>query len=301
MTDKPAFYTFAENHGLPIPKTVVLKDHDDLEEVVSKIAFPIIVKPALRTSKWNGNTREKAFTVHNVDELNQAVSRCFGWADVLVAQSLIPGNDANHYSCNIYMDRHGQILRCFTSRKLRQWPPGTGQGCLSEACDEPEAAKITAALFQSLPFHGLGYIEFKRSADDAALYIIEPNIGRPTGRSAAADAVGVDLIHTMYLDALERALPAAQAPRRSGTKWIHWRRDLQSSFTKLRQGDLTLGQWLKSIRGPRAAAIFSWSDPVPFFADFWRLIVKIVTGRRSGMRREGNVSPTRRQFVGSKH
>ncbi|HQE20190.1 MAG TPA: hypothetical protein PK607_16945, partial [Aggregatilineales bacterium] len=43
-----------------------------------------------------------------------------------------------------------------------------------------------------------------------------------------------------------------------------------------------LRDWWRSVRGRKAYAIFSWSDPVPFLADLWRSAGLFV--RRGGKR-----------------
>ena len=63
----------------------------------------------------------------------------------------------------------------------------------------------TVRLFKSVNYRGLGYVELKRDERSGEYYIMEPNIGRPTGRSAIAEAGGVELLYTMYCDALEES------------------------------------------------------------------------------------------------
>ena len=105
--------------------------------------------------------------------------------------------------------------------------------------------------------------------------IIEPNIGRPTGRSPIAEAGGVELVYTMYCDALGRPLPAGREQKYSGVKWIYLRWDLQSAFVHWWRGDLTIADWYRSIRGKKAYALFSLTDPGPFLWDLWSTFVKL--------------------------
>jgi D-aspartate ligase len=134
--------------------------------------------------------------------------------------------------------------------------------------DEPTLA-TTLAFFATVPYHGLAYLELKRDEQTDEYYVIEPNVGRPTGRSAIAEAAGVELVYTMYCDAAGLPLPpvAQRTQSFTGTKWIDLRRDLQSAFTYWRAGRLSVTDWLRSYRGPRAHAIFSWRDPAPFLFD----------------------------------
>ncbi len=164
----------------------------------------------------------------------------------------------------------------FVARKLRQWPPETGTSCLGEEVRNDVILEETLKLFRSVGYHGLGYVEMKRDERSGEQYIIEPNIGRPTGRSAIAEAGGVELVYTMYCDATGAPLPADREQRYGGAKWIYWRRDLQSALYYWRRGRLGLGEWLHSWRGRKACAVFSWSDPAPFLRDLWQSV------RRSG-------------------
>ncbi|MDX1748404.1 MAG: hypothetical protein R3324_20910, partial [Halobacteriales archaeon] len=61
LMDKSAFYRHAQDSGLPIPPTYVLGPDAGLDEVPDTIRYPVVLKPAFRTSQWTANTTEKAF------------------------------------------------------------------------------------------------------------------------------------------------------------------------------------------------------------------------------------------------
>jgi predicted ATP-grasp superfamily ATP-dependent carboligase len=114
----------------------------------------------------------------------------------------------------------------------------------------------------------------KRDERSGKYFIVEPNVGRPTGRSATAEAGGVELLYTMYCDALGLPLPMNREQKYTGVKWIYWRRDLQSALYRWWHGELTLTEWRQSWRGRKAYAVFSWRDPLPFLMDI------VTTARR---------------------
>jgi predicted ATP-grasp superfamily ATP-dependent carboligase len=138
----------------------------------------------------------------------------------------------------------------------------------------------TLNLFRGVNYHGLGYVEMKRDRSTGKHFIIEPNIGRPTGRSSIAEAGGVELLYTMYCDAVSRPLPENRKQSYSGVKWIYWRRDLQSAAYYWRRGELTMKEWWYSWRGRKGYAVFSWRDPLPFLADVLRAVSLIVMRQR---------------------
>ena len=118
-----------------------------------------------------------------------------------------------------------------------------------------------------MTYRGLGYVEAKTDARTGRLLIIEPNIGRPTGRSAIAERGGVELLLTAYRDALGEPLPEARVQRYQGAKWIYWRHDLQASVVRLSRGELTVGAWWRSVQGSPVEAVFARRDLAPFAAD----------------------------------
>ena len=193
-------------------------------------------------------------------ELVDLYDRCRHWADVLVAQTWIPGDDSALYSFNGYFDADGRPLATFIARKLRQWPPGSGSSCLGEEDRNDSVLDAALKLFGSVPYRGLAYLEMKRDPETGRQYAIEANVGRPTGRSAIAEAGGVELLHTMYCDLTGLPLPTGRTQSYKGTKWIDLRHDLQSAFVMWRRGELTLTEWVRSYRGPKTFAIASCRD-----------------------------------------
>jgi predicted ATP-grasp superfamily ATP-dependent carboligase len=115
----------------------------------------------------------------------------------------------------------------------------------------------------------------KQDARSGRYLIIEPNIGRPTGRSATAEISGVELLYTMYCDAIGWPLPANLEQTYHGAKWIYLRHDLQSAFYRWRKGELTLKEWRRSWHGLKTDAVFSWRDPLPFLCDM-NHVVKVL-------------------------
>lgn len=270
LMDKQRFHAFAVAAGLPVPDTRLLDGRDAAQQAARSMPFPCVLKPTVKTPRWESQTKEKAIKVNSGAELLQWYDRCADWTDALLVQEWIAGTDANLYSCNCYLDAHSRPLVTFTARKLRQWPPEAGTSCLGEEVRSDVVLQETVRLFQAAGFRGLGYVEMKLDARTGRWLIIEPNVGRPTGRSAIAEAGGVELLYTMYCDCVGAPLPENRQQTYQGVKWIYWRRDLQSAYHYWRRGELTLWQWWQSCRGRKGHADFSWTDPAPFVADFVR-------------------------------
>ena len=267
LMDKVPFAEHAVAHDLPIPPTMILRSRADAEAAAERLPMPAVIKPGLKTAAWVAATKAKAIPVRDAAELLATWQRASAWTDVLIAQSWVRGGEDLLFSVNSYHDSTGQARVTFVARKLRQWPVDTGTSSLGEEVRDDEVREIALRLFGTVPYRGLGYVEIKRDAVTGRALIIEPNIGRPTGRSAIAERGGVELLLSAYRDALGQDLPAALEQQYRGVKWIYWRHDLQSAVVRARRGELTPGAWWRSVRGPRIEAVGSRRDPAPFVAD----------------------------------
>ena len=264
LIDKASFASYATEVGLPIPKTFVVASPDDARRAAAGLTYPAILKPSFRNSEWMKHTKMKAIKVDSAEELLGHCDRLAGRVPELIAQDWIAGPDSEHVTCNVYLDRTSTTLSGFVSKKIRQWPPVVGQGCLAEMVDDEEVYGLTRRFFEAAGLVGFGYLEFKRRQEDGRLIAIEPNIGRPTGRSPLAEAAGIEFHYTAYADAAGLPLPTQLGPHGARVKWIHELRDLQASLTAMRHGQLGFADWMRSMRGPKTCAVFSWRDPMPF-------------------------------------
>jgi D-aspartate ligase len=279
LIDKASFYEYAVEAGLPVPPTYVIRNRLEAERAAAQLSYPAILKPSVRLREWSRHTKLKALIAESPEELLAHHDRFSPWASVLIAQQLIVGSDSRHVTCNSYFDRRGEPLVTFTTRKIRQWPPRTGQACSSVEVRDDEAVELTRRVFGGVDYRGLAYLETKRDERTGAHMIIEANVGRPTGRASTAEAAGVPLLYTMYCDAVGLPLPFDRQQRYLEVTWLHIIRDLQASAYHWARGELTMRDWLRSLRGPRTYAIASWSDPWPFVRAVRSSLVELGPGK----------------------
>ncbi len=273
LMNKTGFYRYAQENAFPIPPTRFLNCREDAERAAEELTFPCVLKPPMSAVPgWEQNSKLKAYKVSSPAELLNFYERARAWTRDLIVQEWVEGPDSNLYSCNCYFSAQSEPIVTFVARKIRQWPPVTGESSLGEECRDDKVLHETIRLFRTAHLRGLGYVEIKRSARSGEYFIIEPNIGRPTGRSAIAEAGGVELLYTMYCDAVGLPLPDDLQQKYKGVKWLDLRRDTQSALYHWRAGDLTLRGWWQSLRGKKAHALFAWNDPGPFFGDLHRAV-----------------------------
>jgi D-aspartate ligase len=304
LMDKVSFARHAAALGLPVPRTEVLDNRRDAERAAAVLTYPCVLKPPGKSSQWLAHTSAKGFAVDDADALLSEYDRVQSWSAVLLAQEWVAGGEDGLFSCNAYFDANGSPLVTFVARKVRQWPPDIGTSASGIECRNDEVLDATVQLFGGVGFQGLAYLEMKRDTRTGRLLIIEPNVGRPTGRSAIAEAGGVELVYTAYCDAAGLPLPVGREQKYIDSKWLDLRRDFQAALVARRRGTLTVAEWARSLRGPKAHAIWSSRDPLPFAVDVAQatskgavMLAKRLTG--SARARAGTGSGTTRQRADS--
>jgi D-aspartate ligase len=285
LADKARFAEYATKAGLPVPRTEVLRTRSDAADVAPELRYPCVLKPSVKTAGWRTHGGVKGFKVEDVDEFLRTYDEVASWASVLLAQEWVPGARGEQFTCNAYFGEGGRPLAAFVTRKLRQWPPDVGTGASGVECRNDQVLAATLRLFGELRYRGFGYLEMKRDARTGQMVIIEPNVGRPTGRSATAEAAGVELIYTGYCDVVGRPLPSDRRQLYTGARWLDLRRDLQAAVVAHRQGELRFSDWLRWVHGAEAHAIWSSHDPLPFMVDVARASG---TAARMVLRRKAN-------------
>ena len=280
LMDKGSLDEFARSAGIRTPRTIQVpsgvKDPD-----VEALTFPVVVKPARKSAAWDGAMATKVVVCDDPEKLGETAANLPESVGTLIVQEWIPGREDQLYSCNVYIDRSGDVLCTFVARKLRQWPPNAGTSASGESVLDPRVSDLAAELFSRAGHRGLGYVEMKYDERSDSYVVIEPNLGRPTGRSAIADGGGVDLLYTAYCDAVGVEVPRPRAQRPETNKWVYLRHDLQAAVVAIRRRELTWRGWLKSLRGPKTFAVWSLSDPLPFLVDLWATLGREAVGLRA--------------------
>lgn len=277
LLDKARFAELAEACGVRTPRTVTVDRSSAWKHWQSKLVdlpAPWVVKPAVKDDRWLTAAPNKALRLDGPERF-ESVHKALEWAEPLLVQEWIDGPDSALVTCNTYVNPSGHPEASVVSSKLRQWPPNVGTASAAVTVVDDAVVEHTERLLTAAGFTGFGYVEYKRVGDD--LVAIEANVGRPTGRSAMAEAAGVELHHALYADlaGIDRELLGSPRP---GVTWVHLRRDLQAALRSWRRGEASPWSWVLSLGRPRVEAVARLSDPVPFLLDIWSTVAKQLPG-----------------------
>lgn len=271
--NKKAFYHFAQQHGLPIPRTYFTEGKDDISDIARDISYPCLIKPFLHAnSAWRKHFDTRLFLADSPAMLHSLFECIYPIHQDLIIQEYMPGEDSQLYWGVTYLNAAGKPLAVWTGRKLRQYPRGFGTATLAESRRDPWVAQQAVAILQTMGHRGYGVVEFKRDRRDGCLKITEPTGGRTWFPHSLVTRSGINLPYLLYRDLLGQPVEE-QTTFEEGVKWIHEERDLKTVMLYfLPEKKLTLWSWLRSYRGKRVYAYAAWDDPKPFLTSLVRIL-----------------------------
>ncbi len=240
VLDKARLYQRATELGIPIPRTWYLHP-DTIERVATELPYPCIVKPTEQRAFYDA-FQDKAWRISGPAELFAAIERAH--EHPLVAQEIVGQGLTDFYSVCSYIGRAGGGIEgkaesetsmdsVFVGRKLEQYPPQFGTGCLVAAEWVQSIAERGIQILKTFGYHGVSEVEFiyDERDDEYKLLDINTRVWKWIGLPIAA---GVDLPWLAYSDALGKQVRSEQP--RDGIIWTYAR-----DYIALRQGGLGKG------------------------------------------------------------
>jgi len=158
--------------------------------------------------------------------------------------------------------------------------------CSLGICRQNQAVVDTAVGFlQALGYQGIVDMGFRfdRRTGEYNLLDVNPRIGGAF--RLFVDTNGLDVAKALYLDLTNQEVHAG--PPSEGRRWLKEDSDMVAFRQYRRLNEISLGSWLRSLRGVEEGATFSWRDPMPFVGTFAQLAGQTLGGRRERLWRAG--------------
>ncbi len=271
LIDKRSQYELARAAGVPIPSVRFPESLDEAARAADEMSYPCILKPYRSHTARAALAGQKVVLVDSKAELIGSFARISELGVPLMIQEIVPGKDSALFGYLAFWDRDGQERAWVTKRKLRQYPPGYGDGSLQMTVDAPEVAELSRTLLRACGYRGFVGVEFKLDGRDGSYRLMEINPRTVSGNQLAVTA-GVDFpwIGYRYLTGVDSGSGAA-VHGRSGVRYVNEEWDVQAYLALRRSGEISFGRWIDSVRGVRAVAIGAWDDPGPLLVGLGRL------------------------------
>jgi predicted ATP-grasp superfamily ATP-dependent carboligase len=224
LMSKPGFQAFAEERGLPVPRSVTIDAETDLAKL-SSLAYPAVIKPGIKTKAYYERGFARGYRVGSPPEAEQICRDILAIGVGVIVQEWIEGPDTELYFCLQYRHRARGEVRSFTGRKLSIWPPDVGvTSCCTAASEVSHILEpLAEAFFSAIDFDGLGSMEFKRDVRSGEFLMVEPTLARPDWQEEIATLNGVNLPLAAYLSMSGEPSPEFATPPVAAIWCSSWR------------------------------------------------------------------------------
>lgn len=252
LSTKERQYELAREHGLPSPRSTYVETVEELEAFVKDARFPVLMKPRSHR-EWVGLPAghplqgRKTISSNSAEELRATYQQVQPLVPQAVLQEEIVGPDSAKYCyLSVYAQDRRRLGACVV-QELRAYPLLYGCATLVEPVVDEEIDRVCDQFLKSLGFIGLCEIELKRDIRDGRLLLIEVN-PRFSGTGDCSRYTGVETGYIHYLDLIGQT-PAPVVPTNHKFRHIMLVADVTAFPIYLSQGQITWGQWLKSLSG----------------------------------------------------
>jgi D-aspartate ligase len=262
ITDKLRQYELCAKAGVSVPKTFVAHDMEQVLQIKDELPYPVFIK-GREVNSWRKvmGVDQKGFLVNNPEELLATFRLIFERGAAGLIQEVIPGPDSNHFKACCYIGREGDVLLAFGLQKIRQQPIRFGFGCAVQSIYYPELLELGKKFLTGIKYRGVGSVEFKLDARTAELKLIELN-PRYWQQNGLAEKCGMNFPLMNFLD-LTGGTPKPIVHYRDKIKWVNIYHDFESFRQYQKRGELSLKQWLYSLKGAKVYSDFAWDDIKP--------------------------------------
>jgi len=262
--DKSHAYRAAAEAGIPIPRMYEAESLDAL--LAQDLCFPLVLKPTFKENYYE-KTRKKAILVEDRAQLVAEFSQMIALipASQIVVQEMITGGPQNLYSFVTVFDGERAVAG-MSAKRSRQHPMDFGHATtFAESVHVPEIEELAVRFLRAIGYRGIAEVEFMYDTRSNSYKFIEMN-GRVWGWHTLAKAAGVNLPHALYELSMDHTVEATSPAL--GVKWIRFLTDTPTVVGELWRRRMTIGDYVRSVRGRTEDAVFSWSDPLPFLMEF---------------------------------
>lgn len=251
-SDKWKMCQHARELGLLVPDSMMASDTGSLRYFSEK--HPIAILKSRRES-WGKGARRLCASSDTAGFETQ-LKGIVGDHSVerFLLQEYVSGHGVGYMALCI----EGRIVREFTHRRLREWPPDGGFATSAISTVDPELRQQGRRILESLNWHGPAMVEFRRGEQGAHFIEFNPKFW---GSLEVALASGADFPGDLCAWASGHDLIAREYPDYSvGQRfWWPWRGDLRRLFRRPRD----LGHILRDIASPSVQSNMSVRDPLP--------------------------------------
>jgi D-aspartate ligase len=267
LANKQMLYSLCRQMGVPCPSTLVPTSLSDVNDFVETARFPLVIKPA---APWL-DPKLRVSIVHTERELVDVWHRTEKSSKPnLLIQEYIP--DGEDWFFHGYCNASSDCLAGFTGMKLRSFPPHTGITTLGRSVTNEALRDQAENFLKAISYAGIMDIDYRFDKRDRQYKLLDfnPRIGAQF--RVFVDENNVDVARALYGDLTGQTVRRARQV--DDRVFIVEPYDLGTSMNYFWRGELSAYAWLRSFKGRKEFAWFSWDDPLPCLMAWARLTIQ---------------------------
>jgi predicted ATP-grasp superfamily ATP-dependent carboligase len=152
---------YAEKIGTRVPKTWYPRNEPELDRIAHEVSYPAVIKG----SEESGFVRY----ANSPDELSEKYRMIAKYSPVI--QEYITGDGYGFFA----LYNHGKARALFMHKRLREYPVTGGPSAVAESVYDPALRDAGLCLLDSLNWHGVAMVEFKKDEKTAEFVLMEIN------------------------------------------------------------------------------------------------------------------------------
>jgi len=251
---KKLTYQFAENIGIPVPKTKYPTSLLDVEIIGEEISYPCVIKWLYEVG---GNIVEYAYNKQELISKYGEVCERYGFNEHTgfpLIQEYIRGKGCGFFA--VY--NNGQCGSTFQHLRIREYPVTGGASAAAESYRNNKVQEYGKKLLDSLEWHGVAMVEFKLTDEgEPVLMEVNPKFWGSTDLCIEAGVNMPELLTT-----IAKGEDVVYSEKYKFPFRYHW--PLQGEYKVLLSDKSKLFEILVDIFNPKVKSnIWFFSDVVP--------------------------------------
>lgn len=219
-SNKIALLKRAAQLDIPFPSTVFIDNASgqSLQQNLSKIKFPVIIKPQASIQPYGNRIRKTGVRfAKSQNELIRIISTDKSFTMPYMLQEVVSGDGIGIFAfCN-----EGEIICAFSHRRIREKPPWGGISVLCESTPaDPLALESANKLLKALNWSGIAMVEFKRDNARNSIPVLMEINARFWGSLQLAINAGVDFPLYLYHQLQKAPLRSINSFKASKSRWL---------------------------------------------------------------------------------
>ncbi len=207
VADKGRLAEYAEQHGVPIPKTFQPRSRDEAMALRDQLPYPVLLKP--RKSVAGIGIR----CVNKGEELNWALTQT---KDIPLIQERIDGEDLEL----TILCLRGKAIAGSAYKSLRNAPLPFGPPVACRSIKNEALMHTGIDFLKKLQYHGVAHLDFRMDHRDGQPKLLEFN-PRLAGTNEISTRTGIDFALMLYRLAIgERVKPCFSYETGREFRWL---------------------------------------------------------------------------------